>query len=181
MTRISGTSPPFPSRWEIFSISSIQPPPEKGGHAELEAWYGMQPGVVAANVNGKALFLNNEGGTRESEKDRKRVETVANGRGISSAEARDCCARICNSLSICKRQQHLNRERGTGWCLCLVVARDSIEFTYRAGIIYTKNKNHRSLEKKNPRAFAFYSRRRRLRFPVSTAAGTESRIEFRKC
>lgn len=95
-------------------------------------------------------------------------------------DARDCCARICNSRSICKRQRNLNREE----CLYL-----SFELPHeirgfccarcgtRVGIIYTANKNHRSLENSSTQ---FYSRRQHLRFPAPIALGMKSGIEFRK-
>jgi len=61
----------------------------------------------------RVFFLDDENrrGNERDEDDSRRERT----RGFvdGKAEARDCCASICNSRSICKRQRNLNPE--TKW------------------------------------------------------------------
>lgn len=69
---------------------------------------------ATANVYGMSFLSRwwEEHARKRKRRMRRRFETRAkrrvsvNGR----AEARDCCASICNSRSICKRQRNLNQE-----------------------------------------------------------------------
>jgi len=102
------------------------PSTKKGARRSRETRGGTRRGV--AIVDGELPSAM----TTESERERERetnAKTVAKSvaRRLrwrkGGEEARDCCARICNSRSICKRQRNLNRGDARNGCLGLVGAR----------------------------------------------------------
>lgn len=136
----------------LLSISSIQLPLLKRGRAELVRIRRGMASDATANVNGTS-FLSRWWGHARKRKRRMRRRFETRGFVDGRAEARDCCASICNSRSICKRQRNLNRETRNG---CLYLARrEPSEFARRVGLIYTGNKNYRSLETSRVRAVLF--------------------------